>query len=106
MSWPAGYGRIVRDETDSTMAEAARRACQRSDGARRCRVIADTPTRFGRLTLVRERIDGRTQLRYRLLMVDGRRHLRVFPRPARTEELAACSLMRAVDSFRGLYGGR
>ncbi|ETW11801.1 biotin--acetyl-CoA-carboxylase ligase [Roseivivax marinus] len=26
MSWPAGYGRIVLDETDSTMAEAARRA--------------------------------------------------------------------------------
>ncbi|WP_306132450.1 biotin--[acetyl-CoA-carboxylase] ligase [Roseivivax marinus] len=26
MTWPAGYGRIVLDETDSTMAEAARRA--------------------------------------------------------------------------------
>jgi BirA family biotin operon repressor/biotin-[acetyl-CoA-carboxylase] ligase len=26
MTWPAGYGRIVLDETDSTMAEVARRA--------------------------------------------------------------------------------
>ncbi|SLN42473.1 Bifunctional ligase/repressor BirA [Roseivivax jejudonensis] len=28
MTWPAGYGRVVLDEVDSTMAEAARRAPQ------------------------------------------------------------------------------
>jgi len=86
-------------------AENTARTCSQRSGARRCRVIADSPQRFGRLTLTREEVDGAWQLRYRLLLVEGRRHLRLFPHPARTEGGAACNLMKALDTFRTEYMG-
>ncbi|MCO6385078.1 MAG: hypothetical protein JXQ91_20380 [Vannielia sp.] len=75
--------------------------CARSGGAgRSCRMVVDTETRFGKITLTQEASGGRTQYRYRLLMVEGRRHVRLFPRPAVTRLAAACNLMKSVDSFR------
>lgn len=77
--------------------------CASPERGRSCRVIADTETRFGKITLTRETVGSRTQLRYRLLLVEGRRHLRLFPPPATTRTNAACNLMKALDVFRRSY---
>lgn len=74
--------------------------CQRRQGGRSCRVVADTETRFGKITLTKEESGAVTRYRYRLLLVDGRRHVRLFPRPAATRLIAACNLMKSVDAFR------
>ncbi len=76
------------------------RTCAREAAGRSCRVIADSETRFGRITLTREAVGAVPSFRYRLLMVEGRRHVRIFPPPAATRLTAACNLMKSVDSFR------
>ncbi|QDC10987.1 hypothetical protein FHY55_17875 [Oceanicola sp. D3] len=77
--------------------------CARTGGKRTCRVVADSETRFGKITLAREAKGTATRYRYRLLMVEGRRHVRLFPRPAATRLSAACNLMQSVDSFRRIW---
>ncbi|SIN74887.1 hypothetical protein [Vannielia litorea] len=74
--------------------------CARPGQGRTCRVVADTETRFGKISLAKEDTGAVTLYRYRLLMVDGRRHVRLFPRPAATRLIAACNLMKSVDAFR------
>ncbi|MBY6154076.1 hypothetical protein KUV47_12695 [Vannielia litorea] len=74
--------------------------CARPGAGRSCRVVAQSETRFGKITVAREVAGAVTRYRYRLLMVEGRRHVRIFPRPAATRTIAACNLMKSVDSFR------
>lgn len=93
--------RVTHDgKTFAWTATDAARACAREEVGRSCRVIADSETRFGRITLSREDLGAVTSFRYRVLMVEGRRHVRLFARPAATRLIAACNLMQSVDSFR------
>ncbi|WP_213545847.1 hypothetical protein [Vannielia litorea] len=74
--------------------------CARPRGKRTCRVIAESETRFGKVTLTTEEAGAVTRYRYRLLLVEGRRHVRLFPPPAASRLIAACNLMKSVDTFQ------
>lgn len=81
----------------------AQATCAQPEARRSCSVMVDAPHRFARITMTKERRRGMTVFRYRALMVEGRRHVRLFPRAAASRSAAACNLMKSVDSFRRTY---